>query len=470
MQRFIRDGYITVRADFSSPVHQDIYQRLEEVLAQEPNPGNNILPRVPQIQKVFDHPAVRGALASILGPGYLMNPHRYCHLNLPGTPGQHWHKDNYVYDEIIRHPRPRWVLAFYYPQDVTADMGPTGILPGRQYDHQISHDDPAYTTETELPLCGPAGTVAIVHYDSWHRATANRSDRKRYMLKFLFERMEEPRGPAWEQQDSSWQPAESEPHPGANADVWSWLSGQSQSADARDTTLDTAPKLLAALREETEVTRLDAAYALAELGPCVVPQLIEALQEEVLALADQIAAKMPGNPRGSNPAACAAASALSAMSAPAVLPLTELLQHDHWCVRMMAADTLGNIGPPAHAAVPALTECLGDAHPRVRRHVAEALGQMEEAAICALPALIPLIRDADAQVRHSAVLAFAKIGQPAEEAIPPLLETLEDENRYVRYYTAEALRRMALPKAQDALLDALFTARWCPLTTGANPY
>ena len=35
--------------------------------------------------------------------------------------------------------------------------------------------------------------MAITHYDLWHAATRNRTDRYRYMLKFLFDRQTEPR-------------------------------------------------------------------------------------------------------------------------------------------------------------------------------------------------------------------------------------------------------------------------------------
>ena len=123
------DGFILVRADFAEPIHRQIYEQLEEVFADEGNPGNNLLPRIPQIKQVFDHPAVAGALTSLLGPGYIMNPPRHCPLNPPGGKGQSWHKDCYVFDHNTRHPRFHWILALYYPQDTTADMGPTAILP-----------------------------------------------------------------------------------------------------------------------------------------------------------------------------------------------------------------------------------------------------------------------------------------------------------------------------------------------------
>ena len=83
MQQFITDGYTTVRADYPPDFHQDIYQQIEAMFESEGNTGNNILPRIPQIQKVFDHPALKGALTSLLGEGYIMNPHRHCHLNSP---------------------------------------------------------------------------------------------------------------------------------------------------------------------------------------------------------------------------------------------------------------------------------------------------------------------------------------------------------------------------------------------------
>lgn len=513
MQHFIVHGYLSVEAAFPTPVHQEIYQRLEEVFEKEKNPGNNVLPRVTQLQQVFDHPAVHGALTSILGPNYLMNSHRHCHLNPPGSKGQMWHKDNYVFDEILRRPRPRWVFAFYYPQDVTADMGPTSVIPGRHYYHYLSDADPIRTVEPALPICGAAGTVAIVHYDSWHRAAANQSEKKRYMLKFLFERMEEPQAPTWDNRVEEWQPVAADPHGAVNAEVWHWLAGhkagfekifsfngngkttgtpngavphlatalaaadestRSHAADelARlgEAALPAAPQLLAALRDPAEAVRLNAAHALGELGEPVIPALINALTEEAIALADQINAKMPGNPRGSNPPACPAAHALSAIGQPAVVPLESLLNHEHWCVRAMAADTLGNIGQPAYDATRAVAALLDDEHPRVRRHAAEALGRFGPYALQAVPEIIEHVRDPDVRVRHNAALALAKIGASDDSAIPPLVETLNDEDRYVRYFAGVALRRLDTPAAQAAIMDHLFMARWCPLTTKESMY
>ena len=92
----------------------------------------------------------------------------------------------------LRHPQFYWVLAFYYPQNTTSDMGPTGLLPGYQAYKTVSDPDPQKTEEKPLALCGPAGTVALVHFDAWHRATENTSNKNRYMLKFQVARMSEP--------------------------------------------------------------------------------------------------------------------------------------------------------------------------------------------------------------------------------------------------------------------------------------
>ena len=57
----------------------------------------------------------------------------------------------------MRHPRFQWVLALYYPQDTTEDMGPTGLLPGKQFYKKVSHADPQLASEPAAPLCGEAG-------------------------------------------------------------------------------------------------------------------------------------------------------------------------------------------------------------------------------------------------------------------------------------------------------------------------
>ncbi|MCZ6678254.1 MAG: HEAT repeat domain-containing protein, partial [Candidatus Poribacteria bacterium] len=131
---------------------------------------------------------------------------------------------------------------------------------------------------------------------------------------------------------------------------------------------------------------------------------------------------------------------------------------------------LTKIGTPAKAAVRALMERFNDEHWWVRRNAIEALGVIVPSSPDAIPLLIEGLGDADYRVRRNAAITLAKFGQCAEKAIPALVSALDDEDRYNRFYAASALRPIGTPTAQDALVDALFAARWCPITTRDNRY
>ena len=469
---FIVNGYIQIQADFPTDLHEDIYQQIEEVLGKEGNPGNNLLPRIPDIQQVFEQPKVCGTLTSLLGPDYLMHPHRYCHLNSPGSDGQTWHKDDYVFDQKVRHHRFRWVMAFYYPQDTTEDMGPTGVLPGKQYYNTVSDTDPAQSAERATALCGQAGTVTIVNFDTWHRAMANCSDKKRYMLKFQFTRMGEPSQPLQSNGHTNWQSADNDKHPALSRHVWKWLS-QSRDAEPMRVTPDengSVSQLVASLRDIDESVRLNSAYALGEMGESVVPALMQALRDEAEALAEKNVAKTAANPQGGNPAELYSTQALMEVGQPSVPALISALGDASWPTRAAAADTLGNLGSLAKEAAPALIQGLRDESSWVRRNAAEALGTIAAPAEDIVPALMQVSNDSEMLVRLNTVMALAKIGQSADGIVPALAGRLNDEDRYVRYYAAAVLRQIGTPEARNALWDDLLTSRWCPITTAENPY
>ena len=195
MQNFIVNGYIVFKSDLPTTFHQEIFEKTERVFEEEGNPGNNLLPRLPEIQEIFDHPRVGGALTSIMGKNYLMHAHRHCHYNPPKSGGQGMHKDSWA----KFHHHTRWAMVLYYPQDTPPEIGPTAVVPGSQYYNTKAADG------SEVQLHGEAGTITIVHYDLWHRATPNLTDdKKRFMMKFLFTRMEEPEEPSWENKTVQW--------------------------------------------------------------------------------------------------------------------------------------------------------------------------------------------------------------------------------------------------------------------------
>ena len=79
--QFIAHGHITITPDLPQEFHEEIFAQHEEVFAKEGNPGNNLLPRIPLIRQIFDHPAVVGALQSVIGDDYYLQPHRHPHYN-----------------------------------------------------------------------------------------------------------------------------------------------------------------------------------------------------------------------------------------------------------------------------------------------------------------------------------------------------------------------------------------------------
>ena len=456
MRDFIINGYVKVKTDFPPSFHENIYEQLDVMFEQTGNLGNNVLPVIPEIQAVFDHPVVHGAMQGVLGEDYVMHPHRYCHFNQQGSEGQNFHKDSYAGDEQIRRHRCRWTMAFYYPQDVTEDMGPTAVLPGSQYYEtgESAHEQP------DLALTGEAGTVTIVHYDLWHRAMPNSSDKRRYMLKFLFIRLDEPQAPLWKRGTTDWHApsnGEASEHPELWESLWDWYNGKQNGTTngVSHTEIDTLTETLDC---DNEKDRLNAAYRLGRIGAAAVPTLNQALHSTSDAIREY------------------AGYALSLTGAPAVPTLIDALQTTDDSVRASAAFALADMGAAAQEALPVLTRAAQDASQSVRRHATEGLGLIGQLVSedMDLSETVHILTDGLSDnhfaVRDNAARALAKLGTLAEPAIPALVRQLEDEDRYVRFHAALALKQIQTPAAQNALFDYLFTSRWCALTTNETPF
>ena len=343
-----------------------------------------------------------------------------------------------------------------YPQDVTEDMGPTAVLPGSQYYEtgESAHEQP------ELALCGEAGTVTIVHYDLWHRAMPNRSDKKRYMLKFLFIRLDEPQAPLWKSDIDNW-PAlgngEESEHPELWESLWDWSYGK-RNGTTNGVSHTEVNTLIEALDSDNERDRLNAAYRLGRVGDAAVPALKQTLYSKSDALREY------------------AGYALSLTGAPAVPTLIDAIQATDDSVRASAAFALADMGKAAQEAIPALTHAAQDPHEWVRRHATEGLGLIGQQVSDEIDlsetveVLTNGLRDDYYWVRDNAARALAKLGTLAEPAMPTLIKQLEDEDRYVRFHAALALKQINTPEAQDALFNHLFASRWCALTTRETPF
>ncbi|MBK34783.1 MAG: phytanoyl-CoA dioxygenase [Gemmatimonadetes bacterium] len=431
LQQFVMNGFVVLNVAMPDGFHQEIYDRCEEIYEVEGNPGNNILPRIPDLQQLFDHPTVTGAFDSILGTDHVMHVHRHGHLTKGKSEDRGWHKDSYWGYHKIRYHHPRWAMAFYYPQAIHPNNGPTRVAPGSHlYDERFDT-----LNDIGQPVLGEAGTIAIVHFDVWHQATANQTDDNRYMMKFQFHRMSEPESG---DEGGGW-PGNGSPHDIVWSEHWDWLKGRESGPMGE---VDAA-----ALSSESEPDRMNAGYGLGRNGEASVGVLVDTL------LGDNEHARR------------AATYGLGVAGRPAVEGLTDALGQEDEDVRSHAAFALGDMGSRGEGTVARLVESLTDGSERVRHHVAEALGTIASDAEVAVPALTRALEDEDAQVRYNAAYSLACFGTDAADAVPALVKALNDDNRYASGHAVTALRKIRTPEAVDALLAWMETTRWCSFTT-----
>lgn len=454
MKEFITNGVLKLQTDFSKKFHEGLLAQLNQVYVEEGNPGNNILPRIRDLQKVFDHPVITGALTSVLGRHYLMHTHRHGHFNVIPTPGG-WHKDSYWGYGRMRNHHSWWAMIMYFPQDTPIELGPTAVMPGSQYDETRTF------TDTESPDAitshGEAGTFVLIHYDIWHRATANMVGTPRYMLKFEFMRTEVPQAPSWDHQQPGWSlPAQGlspYAYPTLWEENWNWLSGCVGSL--ADSKADD-PALVAdgskRLADANEPVALEAAYELAARGELGRAALATALRSDELQISR------------------VAAYGLSVAGEEVVASLADALADEREHVVRHAAFALGELGNLASAAVPQLVALTQAASAKVRITAIESLGMIFTPSEEIVAGLIQGLQDEDVQVRFAAALSLLRHGSAAEAAIPYLAEALDDENRYVSGHAMEALRYIDTDEARDILFKELFNMRWCSQTTKASTF
>lgn len=455
MRRFITEGYLLLKTDFPKAFHDRLTEQLNKVYQEEGNPGNNLLPRIRELRKVFDHPVVTGALESVLGPNYMLHAHRHGHFNATPKPGN-WHKDSYWGYKRQRNHHPWWAMVMYFPQDTPVELGPTGLMPG-------THNYETRVFDTENPsgealARGEAGTFLLIHYDIWHRATANTLGYPRFMLKFEFMRTAAPAAPSWDHYGAAWAaPAGADALPAKHErlweETWNWLTGAVGSLAG---TLPEDEAAIAQAREQladkSEPLALNAAYELACRGSRGVAALAEVL-------------------RGGGAASRTASYGLSVAGAAAVPALLGALDDADEEIVSRAVFALGELLSLAAEAVPALNALLpGHASAKVRQAAVEALGLIGPAAPEAVEGLIRSLSDADTQVRFMTGLSLARLGPAGAAAVPTLKAALDDDNRYVRAHAAEALRYIGTAEAKEALIQELISTRWCPSTTKESTF
>ncbi|MYG00116.1 phytanoyl-CoA dioxygenase [Candidatus Poribacteria bacterium] len=441
MRQFIVNGFVTVNTELPPAFHDDIFEKTVAVFDKEGNPGNNLLPRIPEIQRVFDDANVKGALTSLLGPDNYMQPHRHPHYNPPGSKGQNMHQDG---GKRWSH-HTRRLLVFYYPQDTPVERGPTGVVP---ISHYFSTQEGSQVSP-EQPVSGKAGTVAFANYDLWHRAMPNQTEERRYMMKFLYARMTEPQEPTWANKETAWEngtavgPAE---HQEMFKHLWNWHLGSKGIEDSDSPNGESLSDLISAMTGTTESVGLQAAYHVPKFGEEAVKPLVRCLYEE------------------SDMTRRNACYALNALGAPVIGSLRNALKDAPEQVRANAAEALGDLGTKAEPAVPDLVESLEDESASVRGRAIEALGTTSQSSSLAVPGLIKALEDPNEGIRRNGVFALCRIGEHAANAVEGLENLLFDGNRYIRGDAVHALYRIGTSAAKDVLVRHLQTTRWCPIT------
>ncbi len=153
--------------------------------------------------------------------------------------------------------------------------------------------------------------------------------------------------------------------------------------------------------------------------------------------------QLKGSNRGLQVRAARALSEATSEQIPAIVPkLVPILESDRANDRFVAAQTLGNYGPPARAAVPLLVPLLrGTQFERNRAAGAKALGlilkdakhdEEVEKVTLALTAKFNEDYDQYSDVRRESVRALGMIGPAAKSCIPKLTRALTDYVQYSR--------------------------------------
>eukprot|EP01052_Picozoa_sp_SAG31_P042857 SAG31_NODE_6944_length_1841_cov_1.619977_2_plen_420_part_00 len=377
VQRFVRDGMLEVQpATLPREFHAAVVAetRALDAAGDVCWQGNGCFPTNPKLGVLLREPHVHGALTGLMGARYAIHPHRHCHASRPGTGEQALHQDCQD-DCYVRRCRPRWCMALYYPQRVDANFGPTAICKGSHFFVRDRPDDGSeqcgnWRPQPEEHRCtiDEAGTVVIIAFELWHRATKNFASRDtRYMFKFPVVRVEEPTTPRW-----SHSPRWVHDNMGLlmvdekARSVFQWMCGSAGMA-RQPVAAEPAeiPSLIATMRTEQEPARTDAAFRLGALGTAAVVPLVDALRTEA---EEKLDVWNSDDPDHQNPSQLMARTALVEAGVVAVPALVAVLRDTEergcWASRAAAADAIGDIGPAAavHAAeaVEALCERLDD--------------------------------------------------------------------------------------------------------------
>ena len=522
VRQYVVNGYVTLKPSVPTHIHQVVCRKLTACLNEGGNPGNNVLPKVPEMRHVLNSPEVRGALISVLGEDYIEHPHRHCHHLSPTTTpatdaktrtdavAANCHQDAYTPLGRPRQHYSRYARIMYYPQDTPIELGSTHVIPGTQFNQGITDVDRAQA----IPVDGEAGTVSLTHFDVGHAAGLNTLNQPRHMIKFIYVRAVEPVTPSWNCLSRQWQPPQDVQAPyDLNltwSHVWDWMCGKRdryhsfrqknilsagkvsqliedlnevqevntrlkiihQIAVLGAEATDAIPYLIEMLNTDHQAVRLAAIYTLGIIGQPAIEPLIASLKES------GVREEAHSVPQPWNEGAILmddTAFALTAIGSSAVEALISALDGTSEWTRINVAFALGELDSHAANAVPHLIQCLNDKSHRFVRTVLDALGSICQSVPPFVTDISQLLLKEEPsweetlhsrrwtgqdQIRINAAMALTRLGQDAGAAEDVLIQALDDPCGHVGAFAMDALRRLDSTSSKQAIMSYLEAQRW----------
>lgn len=179
---------------FDALVPAEVNERfLHQVQTSGPPPGNPAgtpladCYRDSVVSEIVALPRVRGIIESLVGPDPRFD-HHGVHFSPPSALfeakgfrvlSQHTHQDS-----TIDLRRAFDLQLFYFPHEVTPEMGGTRYVPGTHLRvvSEVAIGRYQNILGQQKVVC-PAGTLFAFHHGVWHGGEVNRSDETRFMLK-----------------------------------------------------------------------------------------------------------------------------------------------------------------------------------------------------------------------------------------------------------------------------------------------
>jgi hypothetical protein len=473
VKQFICDGFLMLEPDVDPALHTLIDERFNWLAENEPNPGNNILPRLPELEQILNCNVVRGAMISLLGSDYLVHPHRFWHNRNPNTEPMSdddiWeevkkgsHQDSYTPAGQARSHRLQYLRFMYYSHDLEMVNGPTHVIPGSQYHSGLTDED----RERETPVTGQAGTIFISHFDLGHAGCPNMSDRCRNMIKFIFIRSTHPTSPNWDCSSIDWSLPNDITAPYILSECWQrqwdWLCGNTNNTRNTDRTIDDLMPLLGTAHQ---AERTKALYDIATIGEPAIEPLVKNIIDAGSETPDKRKHYGECIPMED---ACYALIEIGEKSLDAVLPL--LSSPDEWTV-LNAIHVINDLGinrADIRDALEALV--VSDSYPIISSSI-NALGSIGASeSVPTICRVLDTHYDMEGErkgwwptewlIHFNASMALARLGEGAAPAVDDIRRHHRHTFAQAGWFLTESLMRIGTPEALRTVAEDLHNRHW----------